>query len=281
MLEIRDLSFGYYGGVPLFNHLTLNLKPGSICGLLGKNGAGKTTLLRIIAGLIFPDEGVCQVLGESSKERKVNFLQDIYFLPEEFHLPALTAKQYINLYAFFYPKFNQADLENYLKEFDLPFNKTLTNLSHGQKKKFLIAFGLATNTKILILDEPTNGLDIPSKAQFRKLLASAITEEKLFIISTHQVHDVENIVDSVTMLDEGKIVFQQNLFDVAKYLTFFTTSTEPVPGTYYYCEKNLNGYNVVAFNQEQQETQVDLELLFNAVLADQGGLNQAFSGEKS
>lgn len=144
----------------------------------------------------------------------------------------------------------------------------LTNFSYGQKKKFLIAFGLATNCRLFILDEPTNGLDIPSKAQFRKLLASAITNERLFIISTHQVHDVENLIDSIVILDEGKIIFQQSLFEVTKTFAFINRQTEPELAECLYYEKHLGGYTAMIYNKNEQETNVDLEFLFNAILSN-------------
>lgn len=213
MIELKDVSFGYSKQNPLFKKLQLNIAHSGICGLLGKNGSGKTTLLKIIAGLIFPDEGNIQVLGHIPKKRHPSFLSEIYFLPEDFFVPALTADQYVNFYAPFYSHFDHKSLQNNLTEFDLPRNKLLTQFSYGQKKKFLIAFGLATNCSLLILDEPTNGLDIPSKTQFRKLLASTITDKKLFIISTHQVHDVEKLIDTIIILDEGKIILQQPLVE--------------------------------------------------------------------
>lgn len=213
MIDLKDVTFGYKRQNKLFNSLQLNLANSGICGLLGKNGSGKTTLLKIISGLIFPDEGAIQVFGHIPKKRNPSFLNEIFFLPEDFFVPTLTADHYVNFYAPFYTSFDHASFQNNMAEFDLPRNKLLTQLSYGQKKKFLIAFGLATNCSLLILDEPTNGLDIPSKTQFRKLLAATITDKKLFLISTHQVHDVEKLIDTIVILDEGNIILQQPLIE--------------------------------------------------------------------
>ncbi len=90
--------------------------------------------------------------------------------------------------------------------------KNLNGLSHGQRKKFLIAFALSTNCSLLILDEPTNGLDIPSKSLFRKILVSSVAEEQLVLISTHQVKDIETIIDTIVVLDEGKIMYNETVF---------------------------------------------------------------------
>jgi ABC-2 type transport system ATP-binding protein len=266
MLEINKLTFGYKHSERLFNNLNLSLKAGGVCGLLGKNGSGKTTLLKIIAGLIFPTTGTCQILGYAPKERHPDFLKDIYFLPEDLSLPAVTIDTYLKLYAGFYAKFDHRSFNQSLKEFDIAHNKLLTQFSYGQKKKFLIAFGLATNCKLLILDEPTNGLDIPSKVQFRKVLSSYITEEKLIIISTHQVHDIENIIDSIIILNEGKTTISEKIFNIMQKLAFLISTEEPTIDIYH--EKRLGGYIAVMPNIHDQETEVDLEVLFNAVLSN-------------
>ncbi|OGT31559.1 MAG: ABC transporter ATP-binding protein [Gammaproteobacteria bacterium RIFCSPHIGHO2_12_FULL_35_23] len=280
MIKINKLEFSY-PHTKLFSDLSLNLEKGCIAGLLGKNGSGKTTLLKIIAGLVFPQAGSCQIMEQIPKKRLPSFLVDIYYLAEDLYVPALTAKEYIKFYTPFYPKFDLSLFNTYLNEFALPEDKLLPTLSHGQKKKFLIAFGLATQCKLLILDEPTNGLDIPSKAQFRKLLAGAINEERLFIISTHQVHDVENIIDYTIILEEGKIIFQQSLLTIAKYLAFKISPMPPDPANCFYYEKHLNGYTSVMINQDHQETEIDLEILFNAVLANRNKLQQLFNEVQS
>ena len=213
MLEINKICFGYEGVRGLFKDLDLQLKAGSIYGLLGKNGAGKTTLLKLIAGMLFPDGGNCNVLGFTPQHRLPQFLQEIYFIPEEFYVPPISADIYVNLYAPFYSNFDHKIFQDAINEFGLSTDKELTTLSYGQKKKFLVVFGLATNCKFLLLDEPTNGLDIPSKSQFRKLLATMLTKDKAFIIATHQVRDLETLIDTVVILDEGKIIFNQSIYE--------------------------------------------------------------------
>lgn len=276
-LEMNHLSFGYGKKEKVFNNLKLSLNAGGICGLLGANGAGKTTLLKIISGLVFPRAGSCQVLGQNPSLRHPSFLQDVFFLSEDQFVPALTAHDYVKFYGSFYPRFDVNYFHESLNEFGLPPAKLISNFSYGQKKKFLIAFGLATHSKLFILDEPTNGLDIPSKSQFRKLLASAINDEKLFIISTHQVHDVENLIDTVVVLDEGNILLQENLFEISKRLAFAQLPVEPDPDECFYYEKHLGGYASVIHNKMNQETHVDLELLFNAILTNKEKTKQLFS----
>lgn len=279
MVEIKNLFFGYTEYSNLFKDLSLSLEKGKIYGLLGKNGAGKTTLLKIIAGLIFCGKGSCEVMSQIPEQRLPSFLSEIFFLPEDLFVPELTADQYVNYYSPFYPKFDLALFRQSLAEFELPQDKILTTLSHGQKKKFLIAFGLSTNCRLYILDEPTNGLDIPSKAQCRKLLASSISDEKLFIISTHQVRDVENLIDSIVILNEGKIIFQQSLFEVIQQFAFIHQQEEPGPAECFFYEKHLGGYTAMINNHSSQETQVDLEILFNAILSNKTSAQKLTQGD--
>lgn len=280
MISISNMNFSYSNEEKLFENIELNLDTGGIYGLLGKNGAGKTTLLKILAGLIFPTQGSCTVMGHTPSKREPIFLEDIFYLPEDLYVPALSVQQYLQFYASFYPRFDYINFKNFQTEFAISNNKLLTEFSHGQKKKFLIAFGLATNCRVIILDEPTNGLDIPSKAQFRKLVVSATTDDKLFIISTHQVHDIENLIDNVIILDEGKIIFQQNIFEIANHLLFANQPTLPNPDSCLYYEKTIHGYNTITENTQDQDTQIDLEMLFNAVITNKKSIQTIFSQEK-
>lgn len=193
MVNVQNVTFSYTKRTELLRNLSLKLEAGRIHGLLGKNGEGKSTLLKLISGLDFPKAGSINTLGFNPEKRHPEMLQEIFFLPEELPQMALSIASYENVYAPFYPNFSAEQFNSYLKEFDIENKKSMLNkLSHGQKKKVFIAFGLATNTKLLLMDEPTNGLDIPSKGQFRRMVASAIDENRCLIISTHQVHDLRS-----------------------------------------------------------------------------------------
>lgn len=279
MVEISNLNFAYKNKPNLFSGLQLKISEGSIYGLLGKNGAGKTTLLKIISGLLFPQQGDCTVFGFNSLKRTPAMLQDIYFIPEEFYTPPLKIKEYIVLYAPFYPQFDQNALEQHIATFTLPGNERLTSMSYGQKKKFLIAFGLATNCKLLILDEPTNGLDIPSKSQLRKLLAASLDENRTIIISTHQVRDIGNLIDPIVILDEGNIIFDQSIDAISRKLAVNFQKDEPDSQAVLYSEKTLGGYVVIEENGGQSESNLDIELLFNAVINNQTRLSDIFARE--
>ncbi|GAB3508562.1 ABC transporter ATP-binding protein [Emticicia fontis] len=277
MLTIQNLSFGYNRQKPVFNNLSLTLKQGNIYGLLGRNGAGKSSLLRLMAGLLFPKGGTCQFNGIETRTRNIAMLENLYFLPEEFHTPAISIAEFLNINSPFYPKFSHEQFDNYLKEFQLSKSDKLSKLSYGQKKKVLIGFGLATNVQFLLLDEPTNGLDIPSKSQFRKLIASSLSEEQAIIISTHQVRDLDGLIDNIIILEESAILLQHSIEEIGERLSFKSVSnTENVLGAIY-TEQTLKGLMALMPNLSHEHTKVDLELLFNAVTHKKELLQQIFS----
>ncbi len=218
MIQIENLDFWYKKGKPVFQKLSLSLKAGHVYGLLGRNGSGKSTLLKAIAGLARPASGKCTVNGISSIDRPVSMLADLYFLPEEVYVPHLTPAQFLRHTASFYLRFSMADFYGHLRVLEVDPAEVMTNLSFGQQKKVMIAFGLATNSSLLILDEPTNGLDIPSKVQFRKLIASGLDERRCVIISTHQVRDLDSLIDTILILDDHHIVVNKSTDDLTERL---------------------------------------------------------------
>ncbi len=263
MIQIKDLHFGYPRQEELFNSLSVHLEAGSITGLLGKNGAGKTSLLKLLTGLLHPKSGNISVLDHKPRNREVSMLNDVFLVPEEFYFPAISIAGYIKAYSPFYPGFDGAMMDRILVEFELRAQSNLQKLSHGQKKKFLIAFALATRCRLLVLDEPTNGLDIPSKALFRKILAGSLDENQLVVISTHQVKDVENLIDKIIMLDNGKVIFQQTITEISQKVCFISGTSADMEGAIY-SESVPGGYRLIMPNGHA-ETEVDIELLFNAI----------------
>jgi ABC-2 type transport system ATP-binding protein len=264
MIKISNLTFGYGKKKILFQDLNLQMQEGHIYGLLGKNGAGKSTLLKNIAGLVFPKKGTCEVNGYNSAKRLPAFLQDLFFIPEEVYMPALTANQFVKSTGHFYPAFDEMQFKKMLSEFNVPDDSLLNKLSFGQQKKVMIAFGLSTNTSLLIMDEPTNGLDIPSKSQFRKIIASALTESRCIIISTHQVRDLDNLIDTLLVVHNQKIVLNRSLDEISERLKFSTTST--VGTDVLYAEDSVRGMNAITRNTNGSYSKVDMELLFNAII---------------
>jgi len=206
MITINDLTFWYSKRNRIFEELGLELDSGHIYGLLGKNGAGKTTLLKLICGLSFPKSGTISIDGRFPGKRETSFLTDIFFVSEEISFPSITPIKFADIYEDFYPEFNIDHFKEYLDKFEVDAKKKFPAMSTGQKKKSLIAFAMAVNTRYLFLDEPTNVLDIPSKAAFRTMLANWFTEEKTIILSTHMVRDLESMIDTAVILENRRII---------------------------------------------------------------------------
>jgi ABC-2 type transport system ATP-binding protein len=276
MIQIQNLSFDYGKRKPVFRNLNLTLTEGNVYGLLGKNGAGKSSLLRNMAGLLFPTAGTCVVNGYNAQDRLPSFLQDLYFLPEEFHTPPVKIKEFVEIYAPFYPNFSRKQFLEYLEEFQLSDNEKFTELSLGQKKKALIGFALSTNTKVLLMDEPTNGLDIPSKSQFRKIIANVATEERIIVISTHQVRDLESLIDPIIILDNSEVLLNASTEKIAEKLCFKNVSTVTNHEAVLYSEHSIRGFSVVTQNTDNEDSKADLELLFNATLTNQAQIKKMF-----
>ena len=264
MIEITNLTFSYGKQPVLFNGLSLSENAGSIVGLLGKNGAGKSTLLKLVTGLMEASTDAITVMGEKPFKKNPSFLEEIFFIPEEYDLPSVKISEFVKANAKFYPHFDYSKMGKILTDFELEQESRLSKLSYGQRKKFLIAFALSTNCKLLVLDEPTNGLDIPSKAIFRKVVASSLNDDQLVFISTHQVKDVENLIDKIILLDQGKIIFHENLWEISEKYTFSTvTNIEGMKCLYN--EVAPGGFKVIK-PVNGNPTEVDIELLFNAII---------------
>lgn len=278
MITIENLTFSYSKSAELLNNLSLNIEAGRIHGLLGKNGEGKSTLLKLISGLVFAHTGNLETMGFNPNKRSPEMLQEIFFLPEELPQVNLSIAQYEKVYAPFYPNFSTDHFDSYLKEFDVEDKKkNLSKLSHGQKKKVMIAFGLATNTKLILMDEPTNGLDIPSKGQFRRMVASVITAERCLLISTHQVQDLDSLIDSIIIMEKHKIVFNHSIETIGNKLLFGIVDRNEKSDKALYSEDSLRGLYQICPNITKEDSRVDIELLFNAVLTQAKEINEIFN----
>jgi ABC-2 type transport system ATP-binding protein len=282
MIQIKHVEFSYSRNAQLFAGLELSLSPGHIHGILGKNGEGKSTLLKMISGMIFPQKGEIEVLGHEPRKRQPEMLREIFFLPEELPPITLSIENYEKVYAPFYPHFNHEQFQGYLQEFEINSGKSQINkLSYGQKKKVFMAFGLATNTKIVLLDEPTNGLDIPSKAQFRKMTASALEEERIMLISTHQVRDLDSLIDSIIIMNSHQIVFNELCESITEKLLFSYGKEKSEGEEVLYSEENLRGFDQVSINKTGEESKLDIELLFNTLLKNHQRIREILSNQNN
>jgi len=277
----ENIDFSYRKDQKLFNNLSASFESSHIYGLLGKNGAGKTTLLKCICGLLHPSSGKITIDGKSVFKRLPSILSSIFFLPETFFIPDMSVEQYIKYYSPFYPNFDIKIFEDSSHVLEIENEKKISSFSYGQKKKFLLAFGFATKAPIVILDEPTNGLDIPSKTVIRRKIAESFTEEQSVIISTHQVRDLQQIFDSIIILNDGKIIFNRSLEQIAKNLATVqvTNDDSKYENTSNYFEQTPIGKIYLTKNEQSssKEQPIDIEFLFNATINSPDFVNSLFS----
>lgn len=275
MIQINQLSYRYSRKKEILSCLDLELPTGKIYGLLGKNGAGKSTLIRNIAGTLFPTKGSCRVLGHEPRKRDINFLKELFFVPEECFLPNLSIRQFIDIYSPYYPSFDQEQYQQYLKQFSIDPGQHLQALSFGQKKKAMIGFALSANTRLLIMDEPTNGLDIPSKVLFRNMIKEAMKPDRLVLITSHQVRDLDELITDLIIMDHGEILLHETKERIANKLLFQLTDAPSTASSLLYEEKQANGWARILENPMGLNSPVDVELLFNAMLNSREKLNMA------
>ena len=278
MIEVDNLSFSYgRRKVKVLDGLSMKLDKGSVYGLLGKNGTGKSTLLYLMAGLLRPQTGNVLYNGLDVQKRSPLTLQDMFLVPEEFSLPNLSFKQYVKINAPFYPHFSDELLKACLRDFDMNEDIHLGELSMGQKKKAFMCFALATNTSLLLMDEPTNGLDIPSKSQFRKVIASGMSDDKAVIISTHQVRDIDSLLDHVLIMDGSRLLLNESVSTICEKLCFAELGmNEPTDGALY-VQPSVHGNNVILPNEYNEDSKMNLEVLFNAMLAEREKMQSIFN----
>lgn len=267
MIDVKNIQYKYAGQKEqVFDNFSLQLSENNIYGLLGKNGTGKSTLLYLIAGLLRPGKGSVRVNGYESFERRPEMLKEIFIVPEEFDMPSMSLDQYVRINQPFYPQFSREVLRNCLNDFELSDSLKLNELSMGQKKKVFMSFALAAGTRLLLMDEPTNGLDIPSKAQFRRTIANNMSDDRILLISTHQVHDVESLLDHILILSQNRLLCDSSVSDVLSRYQFDYRMPSEMDDSVIYSEPTMHGNAVmVRRNDGDGETSLNLELFFNAV----------------
>lgn len=264
MLNINNLTFTYpKQPKPVITNFSLDIAAGGVYGLLGPNGAGKSTLLYLISGLLTPQDGSVEFCGANTRLRRPETLRDIFIVPEEFMLPNVTLSSYVKSYSRFYPRFSMEDMKSHLETFEMGgCDFRLGALSMGQKKKIYMSFALAANTPLMLMDEPTNGLDIPGKANFRRFIASKVDESRSIIISTHQVRDIDQLLDHVVILDRHSLRLVASMQEVSEKLAFKLTNNPQEIEAALLKMADLNGTLIVKPNDDASETSVNLELLF-------------------
>lgn len=277
MITLKDLSFSY-GRHKVLGNVSMTLEKGKIYGLLGENGVGKSTLLKILSGLLKMERGECNVFGEVPYSRNPSFLQDIFYLPEDFAGENVVVEKYAMQLGVFYPNFSPDRFNRIISEFGVNPKAKFNKLSLGQQKKAIIAVALSLGTKVLLMDEPSNGLDIPSKSLLRRLIAENASDDQLIIISTHQVKDLENLIDPIIIMDKEGVIMNASIEEISSKLTFGIESEEDKEALY--SQRDLRGYITVRRNEYSIETPVDLEALFNCALINKAWFKETFNSNR-
>ena len=278
MITVDNLSFSYGKRKPkVLDGFSMNLTEGNVYGLLGKNGTGKSTLLYLMAGLLRAKTGKVCFKGMDVSKRCTAILQNMFLVPEEFALPALSMKQFVKLNAPFYPNFSIEQLKSCLNGFEMNEDIHLGELSLGQRKKVFMCFALATNASLLMMDEPSNGLDIPSKSQFRKVIASGMTDEKTVIISTHQVRDIDSLLDHVLIMNDSKLLLDESVANICDKLYFAEQGMNEPTEDVLYVQPSVQGNSVILPNLHHEDSKLNLEVLFNAMLAEKEKMQSIFN----
>lgn len=274
MITIEKLDFAY-GKQKVFENINLNFQEGHIYGLLGENGVGKTTLLKIINGLQSPNQGECIIDGKNPFARTPDFLQEIFFLPEGVIAPSYTTPiKYADSIGVFYPNYDRSLFLDLMNEMEVVHDKKFEQLSYGQKKKAMFCLAVALKTKYLLLDEPTNGLDIPSKTDFRRIMARYTTENTIAIISTHQVKDIENLIDPIVILAKDDVLINASIEEIAAKLYFSFDNEQNDQAIY--SEMVPGGFINVMRNVEGLESNVLIEPLFNTAVRNRQVIKEIF-----
>lgn len=277
MITVENLSFAYRKSKrQVLHNFSMSLRLGKVYGLLGKNGAGKSTLLYLMSGLLTPKSGKVLFHDTDVRRRLPVTLRDMFLVPEEFELPPIPLDEYIKLNTPFYPRFSREDLGNYLSHFEMDTHINLGELSMGQKKKVFMSFALATNTSLLLMDEPTNGLDIPGKSQFRKFIASGMSDEKTIVISTHQVRDIDKVLDHVLIVENSQVLLDESISNICDKLFFTESDDHELAKAALFSAPSIQGNYLLLPNDEKSESELNLELLFNATLADPAKIARLF-----
>lgn len=282
MIHIENLSFEYRK-TKLYQQFNLKLSEPGVYGVFGRNGSGKSTLLKLLAGLLFPQKGNIDVRGFSPAKRHPDFLAQIYIVPEEFHLPNLTAEQLAKTQSVFYPKFSHEAFSEHLTIFEISKKHNFDEMSLGQKKKAAMAFALATFTPVLLLDEPTNGLDIIGRDQFKLIMSRPEQRERMVLISTHQAHDLERIMSHILFIDSAALALSATMAELSTALMMgvaqdakeLSAMTDLI-----YSEAMGLQYAYVAKNPSGSQSSVHLELLYKALSMQKDGILAALKSSQ-
>lgn len=280
MISIKSVSFSYGRRRQLvLEDFSLDVANGGVYGLLGPNGVGKSTLLYLMTGLLTPRSGGCFIDGVNARLRHPSTLRSVFLVPEEFEFPSMSLSEYVRIHSVFYPNFSAEELNENLDLFGMSGDINLGALSMGQRKKALMAFALACNTSVVLMDEPTNGLDIPGKAMFRRLIAGKASPERIFMISTHQVRDVDSLLDHIIIMDRCNVLLNSTINNIQRRLWFGVTNDPDMVNDALHSQPVIGGTSVVMLNKDEDDTRLNLEMLFEFAFACPDKIVSIFSNQ--
>jgi ABC-2 type transport system ATP-binding protein len=215
VVEAKNVS-KRYGKKQILSDVNISIEPGKILGLIGPNGAGKTTLLKGMLGLS-PVDGELRVLGLDPQKNRVQLLEQVSFIADTAVLPGwMTVAQIIDYVDAVHPRFSREKFHGFLKNSKIENQTVISKLSKGMMVQLHLALIMAIDSKLLILDEPTLGLDIIYRKQFyTALLNDYFDAEKTIVITTHQIEEIEDVLTDLVFINDGKIILNQSMEEVA------------------------------------------------------------------
>ncbi len=279
MVTLDNIDFSYHRSVSFFRDVNLELKKGQVYGLLGRNGTGKTTLLKLISSQLRPQRGGCFVCGFNSKARSLEMLRSFFYVPETFRLPAMRLKGFVDTYGCFYPNFNEVNFYTWIEKAGFDKRQKLSNMSLGQCKRVILMFALATEVPLLLLDEPLSGLDISTKSLVKKMLVESMNEERLIVISTHQIHDIQYLIDHLIVMEKANILYNRSIEDIVAAFSVVQRGVGVLEEDSVYMEEGFGDRTfLVPRRADDRSDTIDLELLFKASVANPYGMLQVLDG---
>lgn len=229
-----------------------------------------------------PKSGRVTIKGIDSSRRLPETLSDIFIVPEELTLPAVRLDAYVKMNAPFYPRFSHEDLQRHLSTFEVNdiARYKLSSLSMSQKKKIFMCFALACNTSLLLMDEPTNGLDIPGKAAFRRFIASSASDDRIIVISTHQVRDIDRILDHVIIMNNRSLLLNETINAITDRLAFLNTSDRELIDRALVAQPGIGNAQIIVPNDGSYDTEVNLETLFELATTRRDVIDSLFNTQR-
>lgn len=281
MIDVDNIRYKYGAHKPyVLKNFSMNISEPGVYGLLGPNGAGKSTLLYLITGVLRATQGEVKLMGHDSGKRYAEVLSRVFMVPEEVALPSIKLGRYTALMARLYPQFNQLLLADCLQMFGMDADDIdLGGLSMGQKKKVIISLAIASGTPLLLMDEPTNGLDIQAKAVFRQIIAKYVSEERVLVISTHQVRDLECLLDHIMIMSSQRVLLNTRIYDIQQRLRFEHNVGAAEAADALVTLPTAAGADAMYVNDDPEAdlTDVNLELLFDYTLRKPEEIEKLFN----